>query len=41
MRSVYVYRMKEEKTIFKLLAGIEPHIRDPFYTRLVNQQLFK
>ena len=28
MRSVYIYiyRMKEEKTIFKPLAGIEPHI---------------
>ena len=26
MRSVYVYRMKEEKTNFKPLAGIEPHI---------------
>ena len=26
MRSVYVYRMKEEKTIFKPLAEIEPHI---------------
>ena len=26
MRSVCVYRMKEEKTIFKPLAGIEPHI---------------
>ena len=26
MRSVCVYRMKEKKTIFKPLAGIEPHI---------------
>ena len=26
LRSVYVYRMKEEKTIFKPLAGFEPHI---------------
>ena len=26
MHSVYIYRMKEEKTIFKPLAGIEPHI---------------
>ena len=26
MRSVYKYRMKEEKTIFKPFAGIEPHI---------------
>ena len=23
---VHIYRMKEEKTIFKPLAGIEPHI---------------
>ena len=26
MRSVYIYRMKEEKTIFKPLAGIEFNI---------------
>ena len=26
MRSVYIYRMKEEKTIFKPFTGIEPHI---------------
>ena len=35
MRSVNVYRMKEEKTIFKPLAGIEPHIFG-FLVRRVN-----
>ena len=29
MRSVYVYRIKEEKTIFKPLAGVEPHLTLP------------
>ena len=42
MRSVCVYRMKEEKTIFKPLAGIEPHIfgllvrRVNHYTTRIN-----
>ena len=26
MRSVYIYRMKEKKTILKPLAGTEPYI---------------
>ena len=35
MRSVYVYKMKEEKTFLKPLAGIEPHIFG-FLVRHVN-----
>ena len=41
-RSILSYRMKEEKTIFKPLAGIEPHIfgllvrRVNHYTTMTN-----
>ena len=39
MLSVCVYRMKEEKTIFKALAGIEPHIFGLLVRRWKRSQL--
>ena len=39
MRLVYIYRMKEEKTIFEPLTGIEPHIFGLLVRRVITTTL--